>query len=214
MNPRIALVVLCLLITSYSRGVRCQSVPVVAKMRLTEQLVQNGKTESHTREGVYYRNAAGSVLEQWTSFDGKPTVGQMSWATLYDRQTGTNYMLDYVQHHAYVDAPGETSIPKSSRTRAQNVLGQGSIQGLACTWYPTNQLNATGEKVPAGKHCYSDTYELDLKEDNNFTWPMKDSVRTQHLVIEKYDIQMGQEPDSKLFDVKSNFVVFSPEPKQ
>jgi len=218
MDARVAVASLALVVLIYPSAAFGQSIPVTAKERITDEIVQDGKViASHTREAVFFRNSAGSILEQWTTIDGKPTVGQMAWARLYDKEQGVHYLLNYTEHHAYVDSMPNVTIPKNvnSGTRAQNALGQGSVQGLVCTWFPTYQLGPEGAASPAGRHCFSDQYDLDLKADSTFTFPINGQApRIQHLVTEKYDIQIGQEPDPKLFDVKANFTVYRPDPKQ
>ena len=193
-----------------------QSMPVSAKNRITYEVVQDGKMiEGRTIEGVWFRNSAGSILDQTTTIDGKAVVGQMARARLFDRERDIHYDLDYTEHKAYVFPMPKTPITGNGRTRAQNALGQGSVQGIACTWFPTYQVGSDGVSRLAGRHCFSEEYELDLKEDVTFIFSFKgQSDKIQHMITEKYDIQVGQEPDPKLFDIKANFTVSTPDPKQ
>jgi hypothetical protein len=215
MDARVAVAGLGLLVLLCSSAALGQSMPVTAKNRITDEIVQNGKViGGHTREGVWFRNSAGSVLDQWTTIDGKPAVGQMARARLADNEQGTHYELDYTEQRAYIDSVPKTTITGNGRTRAQNALGQGSVQGIACTWFPVYQVGSDGVSHLVGRHCFSEQYELDLKEDSTLTFPVKGQpALIRHLVIEKYDIQVGQEPDPKLFDIKTNFTVSRPDPK-
>ena len=217
MDARLALAGLGLFVLLCPSATLAQSMPVTAKERITDEIVQNGKViGGHTREGVWFRNSAGSILDQWMTIDGKAAVGQMARARLFDNEPGIHYELDYTEHQAYTDSvpPPKTTITGSSRTRAQNALGQGSVQGIACTWFPTYQVGSDGVSRLAGRHCFSEEYELDLKEDATFTYSIKGQTQIQHMITEKYDIHVGQEPDPKLFDIKANFTVSTPDPKQ
>jgi len=193
-----------------------QSMPVTAKERITDETVQDGRViGSQTTEGAWFRHSAGSILDQFTTIDGKAAVGQIARARLYDKEQGVHYELDYTEHRAYIDSipMPKTPITGNGRTRAQNALGQGSVQGIACTWFPAYHVGSDGVRRLAGRHCYSEEYELELKKDVTLTFSIKGEPAIQHLVIEKYDIHVGQEPDPKLFDIKTNFTV-SPDPKQ
>jgi hypothetical protein len=217
MDARVAVATLGLLVLLCPSAALGQSMPVTAKERITDEVVQNGKVIAggHTREGVWFRNSAGSVLAQWTTIDGKPAVGQMARARLADNEHGVHYELDYTERQAYIDSVPKTTITGNGRTRAQNALGQGSVEGIACTWFPVYQVGSDGVSSLVGRHCFSEQYELDLKEDSTLTYPIKGQPAwIKHLVIEKYDIQIGQEPDPKLFDIKTNFTVNRPDPKE
>jgi len=198
---------LMLLLSSVASG-----QAVTAQERITEEIIEpNGKViESHIREGVYYRTSAGSTLEQLTTIDGNATVGQMAWAQLYDKQQDVHYSLDYTVHHAYVDSMPNVTIPRNltSRTRAQNALGQDSVQGIACTWFPTYLLGSDGAASLIGRHCISEKYNLILKKD--VTIPLS-AGQSAHKVTEMYSIQIGQEPDPTLFDVQHNFTIYRPD---
>jgi hypothetical protein len=176
---------------------------VTAHERLTEETINsNGKViASHIREGVYYRTSAGSTLRQYTTLDGNAIVGQLGWAILQDG-TGT-YKLDYTQHRAYV-VSGPQATPLSGIPTTQKA--QSSVEGMPCTLWPVYLVEA-GTKTIIGQGCHSDKYNLTLKLD--VTVPGKNG-QSAHNVTEMYDVQIGQEPDAKLFDVQHNFTIFKP----
>jgi hypothetical protein len=125
MDARLALAGLGLFVLLCPSASLGQSMPVTAKERITDEVVQNGKViGGHTREGVWFRNSAGSILDQWTTIDGKAAVGQMARARLADNEHDIHYQLDYTEHQAYIDP---IPMPKTTITeipgRGQKMLG-------------------------------------------------------------------------------------------
>jgi hypothetical protein len=179
---------------------------ITAQQRITEETIApNGKViASHIRDGVYYRTSAGSTLEQFTTLDGQRLVGQQAWAILSDN--GVSYQLDYTQHRAYVVSHPEftpRSTPKVQRA-------QSSVEGVPCALWPVYLVEA-GTQTLAGHGCFSEKYNLTLKTD--VTIPGRDG-QSIHKVTEMYDIQIGEEPDAKLFDLQHNFTIYRPDAQQ
>lgn len=173
---------------------------------MTEDVIANGKViASHIRDGIYYRASDGSIFNQFKTLDGNPTVGQQAWAPLRD-SNGVNYQLDYVQHRAYYVAPRPQFTPPS-RTNAQKT--QSSVEGIPCTIQPV-YLVSGGSQTLIGHACLSEKYELSLKME--FTMPLKVG-QSVHEVTELYNIQLGQEPDPRLFDLH-NFTIYRPDAAQ
>jgi hypothetical protein len=180
-----------------------QGQAVTAQVRVTDEIIaSNGKViASHIRDGVYYRTSSGSTLTHYTTLDGNPTAGEMASGSL--SENGTNYQLDYTQHRAYV-APFPPPPPHNETPRAQNTLGQSSVEGIACTLFPV-VLVTGGTKTPVGTLCDSDQYHLILRMD--ITNPGKNGT-SSHNVTELYNIKVGLEPDPKLFDLQHNFTIY------
>jgi hypothetical protein len=180
---------------------------VTAQQRVTEETIApNGKViASHIRDGVYYRTSAGATLQQFTTLDGQRLVGQQAWAVLWDN--GVNYQLDYTQHRAYVFPNPAFTMPSSSPKVERS---QSSVEGIPCMLWPVYLVEA-GTRTLIGHGCNSEKYNLALKVDVTIPGRNGQSI---HKVTEMYGIQIGLEPDPKLFDVQHNFTIYRPDAAQ
>jgi len=189
-------------------------MPLTAKFRSTGQIIVNGKVvETHVRMGLFCRASDGSTLRRPVSFDGKPLKGGMARATLFDKAHGTNYVIDYEKREALqqLTPPFIGLVPSAPPRSAASVSsGESSVEGYACTLRPVYAVKPAGT-ILMGTNCVSEQYDLILKTD--VTRP-SDLVKGKaaHETTELYDIQIGVEPDPKLFDL-SSFKI-SPKPNQ
>jgi hypothetical protein len=178
-----------------------QFMPVVAKTKEVEEISKDGKVvETHVREGIYYRSSDGSVLEYWTSIDGSQDKAKLSMGgnTFFDNRDGSLYALDLYNHKTHVESTG--------RPTKQDIMRQSGdgkprpeewVSGIKCELSPL-QMRITGGKLfPAGQICAAPDYGLLLKRE--MTYPSADG-HTEHVVWTMQDVEIGKEPDSKLFD--------------
>jgi hypothetical protein len=187
-------------------------MPVIAKVRDTAEVMLNGKViETHVREGVFLRTSTGSELRRWTTKDGVPVQGEMAMGSLLDKQHNVNYTLDYQGRNAYVHTPPPATPPVRPGSQGPHPLGETIVQGLTCTLFPIYRLNAGESPTQIGRHCLSKQYDLDLRQEMTLEAgsPTGKTVRQR---TELYDIQLGVEPDSKLFDLEP-FTVYRPDAK-
>lgn len=204
---------LAVLIPLAASDLHAQTVPVTAKWRDTAQVIINGKvTETHVREGVFYRTSDGRELRRSVSFDGKPLYGQAARAVLFDSVHKTNYVIDYKKGEAFeprmLSSPFDSSHLKDLPSTVPFPSGESSVEGYPCTLHPDYLVIPAG-RLLIGSNCRSKEYDLVLKRD--VTRPSQKSLgEAVHEVTEFYDIQIGVEPDPKLFDLNSFKIVPAP----
>jgi hypothetical protein len=194
-------------------GLYAQSVPVTAKVRNTGEVVLNGKSiETHVEEGVFYRSFTGVELRQWLTTDGNPVHGKMAMAAIYDAPNDVNYWLDSVAHNAYVQPASTVNLPDgSSSGQPQPALGESSVEGIPCSIFPVYTLQS-GQRILIGRTCKSKQYNLVLRME--YTKPTKDPTEKQYRTTTEYfDVQIGVEPDPKLFDLTA-FTIYRPDEKK
>lgn len=186
-----------------------QFVPVVAKVRQTTAITRSGKLETTLKEGIYYRTSDGSVLQRWTTINGKATEEAGS---LWNNVTGISYNLDFANRRAIFRAKGAPRSPELSPKNlvATQARPEISVSGVTCRLEPAKFAEA-GKVVGGGQGCFSP--ENDLLVKNDITYRTLNGAMLVHIVNQLYDIQLGQEPDPNLFDIKKNFQVLMPEPQ-
>ena len=180
-----------------------QFMPVVAKTREVEETSKDGKLlETHVREGVYYRSSDGSVLEYWTAIDGSPEKAKLSMGgnTFFDNTNGSSYTLDLQNHRAKLEDSGHPMQADSIRNRSDGkAYPEEWVSGVRCKVHPLKMrinIKGPGELFPAGQICVSPDYGLFLKRE--MTYPSADGG-TEHVVWTIQNVEMGKEPDGKLF---------------
>lgn len=192
-----------------------QFVPVIAKMRFSKEDIVEGKVvDRMTKEGNYYRASDGSVLKRWTSVNGDENLGEIATGSLFDNKNVVSYGLNFKNRIAYLDAPPEGTKPVRPQVlegEAAKGLGEDSVHGIACTLFPVRIAPRDRAAFSAGRACTSVKYDLELRQD--LTYPSS-SGRTIHTIFELYEVQLGMEPDPKLFDVRANFTVYVPESRK
>jgi hypothetical protein len=193
-----------------------QAIPLTAKVHQTEQVFMNGQlVRTHTRDGIFLRTSTGVILKQWTLIDGKRPTGEPGYGVLSDTQKGVIYSVDYVRQAAYLHPSFATSQnqkpQQSTKNPESNAPERGSFEGLSCT-YKAVYVHANGATTNAGRDCRSDAYGIDLSQEVTFPAPMYPAPYSK--VSEQLtDIQIGAEPDQKLFDLQG-FTVYRPDEKK
>lgn len=200
-----------LLILLGATNLHAQFAPVTAKMRQTKEVIVDGKVvETETREGNFYRSSDGSTLRQWMKVDGN-----LDWGDLYDNKNLMSYKLEYISRQAQGDPPpqgAQPDRPDALLYLASKGLPEDSVEGIRCAVSPIKLHIPGNAPVPIGRTYRSIEYNLELKEDVT-TRPVGTN-KTIHTVFELHHIQLGLEPDPKLFDVHANFTVYLPEPRR
>lgn len=183
-------------------------VPVVSRIRATYDVLESGdKKTVEVKEGFFYRNSNGSTLIQWTSVNGDASRGGKM--ELFDNTTGADYMANSnartLQQLQSPKKP-QTLSPDFLSRASENNLGQEIIEGLTCFKVSTTYISPDGTMVPAGGGCQSAEYGLTLKLEILATEP--GGNKTHRTLTEMYSIEVGKEPDPKLFDF-SNFQILT-----
>ena len=194
--------VMCAVAGSLLFGASCyaQFMPLVAKTKEVEQISKDGKiVETHVREGVYYRSSDGSVLEHWTTIDGSTDKAKLSRGgnTFFDNTNGSVYSLDLANHKAALESTGKRTRPDNMQAGNAKPLSEEWIGGIRCQVFPLQMRVMGGKLFQAGQVCTAPDYGLLVKRD--MTYPSDDG-RTEHVVWTMQDIEIGKEPDRKLFD--------------
>jgi len=189
-----------------------QFLPVVAKRRLTKEHLVDGKVVDRvTKEGNYYRSSDGSILEQWTRVNGDEKLGELAAGSLWDNKNVVSYQLDFKNRIAYLHAPPQGTKPVRpdvSGARAAGALGEEFLEGISCRVFPVRIAPRDRPAFYAGQVCRSVKYDLELKQELSYP---NSAGKIVHTVFQLYDIQLGREPDPKLFDVRGSFTVYAPE---
>lgn len=184
-------------------------MPLVARFRSTGEIMVNGKVvETHVKEGFFYRASNGSELRQSMTLDGKPLKGAMARAHLFDKAHGTNYLVDYDGKEAFQESVPSFSalIPATPPRSATKVpSGESSVEGYTCTLHPIYAVKPAGTSL-IGTNCVSEQYDVILKTDVTRPSALVKG-KAAHQITELYNIQMGVEPDPKLFDLSSLKIV-------
>ena len=63
----------------------------------------------------------------------------------------------------------------------------------------------SGQDISVGQVCTSTEHHLILRQE--LTYPATNG-QTIHTLMEYYDVQLGAEPDPKLFDIAHTFTVY------
>jgi hypothetical protein len=192
-------------------GLKAQSDPLIAKMRLTVEVSVEGRIQqTHTQEGLFYRASTGSEIQEWTVRDGKDTVGNMRWAGLTDREHDAFYKVDYQNHRAYQQSFAVSALQAPDNGPPPKGLTQQSVEGIPCSKYPARLVVPGKAPVEIGYSCRAESYDsLELKRETT----VESGGKTMHTTFELYNIQTGVEPDPKLFDLTS-FTIYRPDEKK
>lgn len=198
--PRV--VCLGLFVLAGADCVHAQWVPVTAKIRETDEILQDGKSiKVDNKEGVFYRTSDGSTLKYWTKVNGDETLGGSGEMT--DNKTLSHYTVNVKQNVAFEDGKLlEKLTPGASQFAAASTLGDQVIDGIRCRRVPSFIMWPDGRKERNGEACVSIENDLQLRTDRQHT---QNGV-THHGITELYDIQLGVEPDPKLFDLQKTTI--------
>lgn len=134
-----------------------------------------------------------------------------STGAFWDNNTASAYRLDYQNKRAVLEARHE--LPMQPNTSIATIemdkkFPQELLYGIPCRVHPLRIHMPSGNDVPAGQMCISRENNLTLKKEETYSV----GNDTFQLLMEYYDIQLGVEPDPKLFDFgfAHSFTVFEP----
>jgi len=183
--------------------------PVVAKLRQTDETLNNGRVvKSIRREALYYRTSDGSYIYHWTSSTKDGETQPIYTGALWDNKTGNYYRLDYQNSQATMEQQGNAPVHPNAPDPNDAGLPQDSVAGVPCKVYPAKMHLSTGADGTVGSVCTSPEHNLMLRQE--LTYPTTNG-QTVHTLMEMYDVQLGNEPDAALFDVSKQFkTVFQP----
>ena len=186
-----------------------QFTPVVSRVKQTDETLNDGKViKSVQREAMYYRKTDGSYVFQWVSMLKDGETQQEYTGAFWDNKTGTSYRLDYQNKKAFVEDKGKLPIQPSSSNADATEKGypQDSVHGITCRVHPVKMHTQSGD-ISAGQVCVSNEHHLLLRQE--LAYPTGNNQST-HTLIEFYDVQLGAEPDPKVFEVSRSFTIFEP----
>lgn len=209
MRMRGALPVVVLVMTSASVS-SAQWIPATARITETVETIENGKiTKVERREGYFYRNSEGSTLKYWERLNGNELPGAEGW--LEDNKNLLSYSIRMTTKEAIQQSDKTREKPLSPaiyRFASASSLGDDFIAGIRCRRRPVVVIWPDGRRERVGENCISLEYALELRGENRVT---QHGV-TRHTIMELHDVQLGVEPDSKLFDVERTYTVFRQQP--
>ena len=133
---KIITVVTCLIhVCGWATELRAQFVPVIAKQRSVQYLIQPDGTEMEVmrEEGTYFRSSSGSVLDTMALVKGKNR--RTHGSILMDSSTRRTYVLNHGLKEATLKQvrPGPFRPPALRPDRA---IDEGVIAGLDCLAMP------------------------------------------------------------------------------
>lgn len=216
MPARLALPALALglgLITLAPLAVAAQGggwVPFVALKVQQEYNLAGGKRVLlpwSERTGIYARDANGSIYSRTMLVFG-PHAGEASPAVVQDRKTGFTYKIDYTEHQAVIVSqppsgpPGKPLLAPTDasfhlRLSPDLFVGNKVVNGVKCEgWRTAPGSPMTGVVWHAPSLNYA-----------GVLYKLVDSRMHVELDISLQDIQVGQAPDPRLFQVPAGFTV-------
>jgi hypothetical protein len=185
-----------------------QFTPLVGKIRQTDETLSAGKIiKTVEREAAYSRSSDGSYVLHWTSMSKDGETQPLFTGGFWDNKTGTSYRLDYQNKRATVDSKDRPPMRPDAADSSEKTLPQDSVHGILCTVAPAQMRLPSGQIATVGKVCSSTEHHLILRQELNYPTSNGQSV---HMLMEMYDVQLGVEPDPKVFDVKNAFTVYEP----
>jgi hypothetical protein len=202
------LLVVCPLLSG--AAVHAQWIPITAKIKQTREVFVNGqKTETHVREGTYYRSSNGATLEEWTKIDGSESkaAGYMTM-----QADGITYELNMLTRRAIerrFSVPNGVDLRKPPTPPARpSQLRQVTVGGVRCTVIPARMQPGFGQPSgPAGEICISDELSLMVRSLQTHD---HSSTRTIRVLYEMDEIQSHKEPDPRLFDLRGRgFTIYT-----
>ena len=175
-------------------------VPLSAKHKVQSFRVHASGSETLVNEisGMYYRSSSGStLLVKSPVVDGQIRSDYAS-ATMTDAKTGEVFNLDYKRRVATLMQRRPTPLT-TQRRNPSTLIGSEVVNGIACVIQKVECVDGLLSKdaVECGKAWYSQ--ELDLLIRMETTWPGGRDT------MERYDIQIGEEPAPSLFEVPADF---------
>lgn len=181
-------------------GAAAQVAPVTASVRNINEIIVDGKVvERHVYDGVLSRSSKGEELHAWRQIDGKPPAGDKCLAVVRD-ENGTSYKVDYAKRLAYkMHTPsGKFDEPWAWKQSTPKPVGKDQVDNISCDVLPMFEARPDKSLAVIGRHCRSTKYGLEMKWDSTENLSHD---RVLHNTYTLYDVHVGTEPDSSLFDL-------------
>ena len=189
------LVTVLILVFGCATELRAQFVPVIAKQRSIDYLIQPDGTETEVmrEEGTYLRSSSGSVLDTMGPVKGKNRGRHRS--TLMDSSTRKTYDLNHDLKKATLMQvrPGPF---RPFTLRPDLAVDEGVIAGLDCLAMPV--LSPGKAEEPAGKAWVARDANVMVKTETN--------LGRGRQVRELYDIRFA-EPEPSVFRIPADYKI-------
>jgi hypothetical protein len=213
--PRNAALIIVVIVLLGSAGLSAQTVPVCAKVRTTTEITADGKVVKTTvGGGFFYRASNGNSVRQLRKVGEDGALGDVNVADFTDKEHGITYRLNYTDHHALVTPPYLLNILTVNETPTPEGLAQDSVEGISCMQHAVRRKVADQPPADVGYACVSErNNDLELKREVTETITTSPG-RVVHSTSALYDIQLGVEPDPKVFDLKDFSILRLPDPKK
>jgi hypothetical protein len=117
--------------------------------------------------------------------------------TFFDNTNASVYSLDLANHKATLESTGKLTRPDNMQAGNAKPLSEEWIGGIRSQVFPLQMRVMGGQLFQAGQVCTAPDYGLLVKRD--MTYPSADG-RTEHVVWTMQGVEIGKEPDRKLFD--------------
>lgn len=199
-----------------SAGLCAQTIPVCAKVRTKTEVTVDGKVVKTTvGGGFFYRASNGNSVRQLRKVGEDGALGDVTVADLTDKEHGITYRLNFTDHHALVTPPFLLNILTVMPNAAPpEGFAQDSVEGISCAKHLIKLKVADQPITDVGYACVSESNN-DLELSREVTEPVATSPgRVIHSTSALYDIQLGVEPDPKMFDLKDFTVLRLPDTKK
>ncbi len=192
------------LLTPFAGSALAQWMPVVADQhKAVYRLNPDGARIVVSGErGVYYRSSNGSTYSLLTKYsaDGRPAGP--GYAILQDRQALKVLRLSYASQTAYdLHQPLIPAPRRRSPDSIPGLRGMLVIEGILCHGLPVSFNGAT-----------VGTSWVDLKDDLELQseFDLPGNGVTTHVLMEKTNVRIGQEPPPGPFQIPAGWTVRSP----
>ena len=180
---------LCLISLALSCAAFAETVPVIAKITMTNQVVM-GKSQRAVpvsiTEGMLYRASDGSTLRQFKD------RGELATPHKF-------YELDYYGQRI-LELPHPQGV---ENYRGMKSLGEDTVAGIRCKLIAVEAQGPTDvSPKQVGTACVSEEYGLMLRQDTSY--PRKDGT-VAHSIMELSNVQLHTEPDASVFALPAGF---------
>ena len=173
--------------------------PIVAKHRWTDARIQPDGTESivHEVRGRYFRSSSGQdLITQQRVVDGE--VQPASLGFYRDLPQGRSYQILYGARKAFLKKRFMPKPEPRASVDLTDKLGPKVVNGILCFGVP---VQSNGDAV-SGTAWQSVQYDFIVKIDTQIEAA---NGQRSRVVVEKYDIQTGVEPDPDEVRIPADF---------
>lgn len=191
-----------LIVTLCSVNVQAQWVPVTSNVRLTHEVLKDGKLlTQQVKEGAFYRTEKGSTLTHWTRGDLDSNRGS---GELFDNEKLLRYEIFY-EAKKMVEEPSGLSSPRRPDSDMElKPTGSDSVEGIQCDIIVVEFSGPKMKKQPVGSACVVRDLSIMLKQETTYTKP---DGTTVHTLWEMHDVKLNVAPDKNEFAILNTFTV-------